>query len=236
MTSITRSGTTATVTTTAAHGLSTGAFVAIRGASPTAYNGIHLATVTGASTFTYPVAGSPASPATGTITWVQVDPTPRIASMWTAVNSTTGAREVWAGGYDGFVRRLNQPDGTNPVDGYMGHISCLNRPGVEKSPRYGYFYFKEAGTITVDITTAFDFGAAGGQSYSADLLGGSHTLGVNWVLGTDPLGARSQIAKRIDMSGTGEFLEVMVRNQNADEAFTWLGYEVLSRDRRTVRR
>ena len=67
VTSITRAGATATVTTTAAHGLSSGALVNIRGASQTEYNGDFTITVTGGSTFTYAVTGTPASPATGTI-------------------------------------------------------------------------------------------------------------------------------------------------------------------------
>lgn len=67
VTSITRSATTATVTTATAHGWTTGQEVEIRGAAQSAYNGIFTITVTGATTFTYTVGGSPASPATGTI-------------------------------------------------------------------------------------------------------------------------------------------------------------------------
>ena len=66
---------------------------------------------------------------------------------------------------------------------------------------------------TVNITTRFDFGAGGGQTYIASLLGTSHTLGVNWVLGVDPLGSRSQVIKRVDLAGLGEYLELAVRNQ-----------------------
>ena len=65
--SITRSSTTATVTTNANHGYSTNDHVNIRGANQTAYNGDFTITVTGATTFTYTVAGSPTSPATGTM-------------------------------------------------------------------------------------------------------------------------------------------------------------------------
>ena len=68
VTSITRSGTTATVTTAAPHGYSSGDLAHIAGAVETDYNGEFEITVTGASTFTYTVAGSPTSPATGTIT------------------------------------------------------------------------------------------------------------------------------------------------------------------------
>ncbi len=66
--SITRSGTTATVTTATAHGLATGDVALIAGAVETAYNGEFVITRTSATTFTYDVAGSPSTPATGTIT------------------------------------------------------------------------------------------------------------------------------------------------------------------------
>lgn len=66
--SLTRSGTTATATTSAAHGYTSTEYVTIAGAVETAYNGKVKVTVTGGTTFTYSVSGSPATPATGTIT------------------------------------------------------------------------------------------------------------------------------------------------------------------------
>lgn len=71
ITSITRSSSTATVTTTASHSLTTGHYVFIIGATQSEYNGIHQVTVTGASTFTFTVTGTPATPATGTIKYVK---------------------------------------------------------------------------------------------------------------------------------------------------------------------
>lgn len=68
VTSITRSGTTATVTTDTNHGYSTNDRVAIEGAVETDYNGDYDITVTGDTTFTYEVANSPTTPATGTLT------------------------------------------------------------------------------------------------------------------------------------------------------------------------
>ncbi len=65
-TTITRSGTTATATCTA-HGLVDGKQALIKGADQQDYNGVFTVTVTGANTFTYTVANSPATPATGTI-------------------------------------------------------------------------------------------------------------------------------------------------------------------------
>lgn len=71
ITSITSSSTTATVTTTANHGLSDGQYVTISGATQTEYNGSYQITVTAATTFTYTFAGSATTPATGTITYVR---------------------------------------------------------------------------------------------------------------------------------------------------------------------
>ncbi len=60
-TSLTQSGGIATVTTSVAHGLTGTPKVLISGVTPAAYNGEYTITVTGASTFTYAVAGSPAT-------------------------------------------------------------------------------------------------------------------------------------------------------------------------------
>jgi hypothetical protein len=70
--SITRSSTTATVTATG-HGFRNGASVTIAGATQTDYNGAFTITLVDADTFTYTVANSPASPATGTITATGAD-------------------------------------------------------------------------------------------------------------------------------------------------------------------
>lgn len=67
VTSLTRSGTTATATITA-HGYPSGATVIIAGAVPTGYNGTHTITVVNANTFTFTVIGTLTTPATGTIT------------------------------------------------------------------------------------------------------------------------------------------------------------------------
>lgn len=71
VTSITSTGGLATLTAGAAHGLTTGDSVTIAGADQAEYNGLVTVTVTGASTFTYDIAGAPASPATGTITYTK---------------------------------------------------------------------------------------------------------------------------------------------------------------------
>ena len=66
--SITRSSSTATVTTSSSHGYSTGDWITIAGAGESQYNGIFQITKTAATTFTYAVPGTPSTPASGTKT------------------------------------------------------------------------------------------------------------------------------------------------------------------------
>jgi hypothetical protein len=77
--SITRSSTTATVITATPHGFTSGQKVVVSGAGETEYNGSFTITVTGPSTFTYTVSGSPATPATGTILLQAGDTTDLVA-------------------------------------------------------------------------------------------------------------------------------------------------------------
>lgn len=66
ITSITRVGTLATVTTDAVHGLSTGNVVTIRNATDALYNGKFIITVLTATTFTYVMGGTPSASAVAT--------------------------------------------------------------------------------------------------------------------------------------------------------------------------
>jgi hypothetical protein len=68
VTSLTRNRRTATATTATAHGFSTGDSITIAGATPSGYNGVYTITVTSSTTFTFPVANTLATPASGTIT------------------------------------------------------------------------------------------------------------------------------------------------------------------------
>ena len=66
--SLTRSGSTATATCAAPHGLSTGDVALVAGAGQSDYNVEAVVTVVSSTVFTYDVANAPTSPATGTIT------------------------------------------------------------------------------------------------------------------------------------------------------------------------
>ena len=73
--SITSAGGTATVVATA-HGRTTGDIVRVGGCEQAEYNGTFEITVTDVDTFTYPITGTPVSPATGTPQVVPYEPVP----------------------------------------------------------------------------------------------------------------------------------------------------------------
>lgn len=69
VTTLTRSGTTATATTNTAHGFVATDWVTIAGASPSGYNGtVKIVSAPTTTTFTFTVANTLTTPATGTIT------------------------------------------------------------------------------------------------------------------------------------------------------------------------
>lgn len=68
ITSLVRVGSTVTATVASNHGLASGMNVTMAGAVETDYNGVFEITVTSETTFTYTIAATPSTPATGTIT------------------------------------------------------------------------------------------------------------------------------------------------------------------------
>ncbi len=65
--SISRSGSTATITTTSPHGISYSTWYIVSGAAQAEYNGTFRVTPASTTTLTYTVTGTPATPATGTL-------------------------------------------------------------------------------------------------------------------------------------------------------------------------
>jgi len=89
LTSLAWSGSVVTATTTAPHGWTTGDVlpVVIAGAVPTGYNGSFTATVTGASTFTYPLVANPGAETTpGRVTLGSVSELTAMATTYFAGN------------------------------------------------------------------------------------------------------------------------------------------------------
>lgn len=103
---LTRSGTTATVTAPIDHGFLTGQEVKISGAREAAYNGTVAITVTSPRSFTYTVDGAPSTPATGTV---------RVESN---LGATMGRGIFFVNGRTGeLLRSFTAPGGVDPLGG-----------------------------------------------------------------------------------------------------------------------
>jgi len=177
ITSITRVSTTATVITTAPHGITVGetAYVVISGAVEPDYNGTYTATSTGASTYTYTVANSPTTPATGTIVynfgkdgWVAmqgVTTTPtytqvNLGSGGVKMNSFSSPVEFWngvatSGGGAKVMSGSGSPEGNTTAN--KGSLWMGGSGGAGIS-----LYTKEAGSDTeIAITSITEAGGTG---------------------------------------------------------------------------
>lgn len=143
ITSITRSGTLATLTTAAPHGLVTGNLITVAGAAPTAYNGSYTVTVTGASTLTYVMLSDPGGVAApvGTYTnptFIQIPTIPTNPTTVTflggvfVVTVANSGRFYNSGTYDGlywdppaFNNAESNPDALVAVWANNGQLNLL---------------------------------------------------------------------------------------------------------------
>jgi hypothetical protein len=120
--SITRNGNTAIVTTPVAHNLKNDTFVVISGANQSEYNGEFQITVTGSTSYSFAVTGTPVSPATGTIT-------AKVASAgWTKPFSGTNLAGYKQGaGSNGMFLRVNDTSGATQTARLKG---CENMTDI----------------------------------------------------------------------------------------------------------
>lgn len=139
LTSITRSGSTATATLTS-HGFASDRNVRISGCDQPEYNGDFWVTVTSSSTFTFEVSGSPATPATtsGTID-------AKVAPLdWTTTYTGSNIRSYQQGlGSNGFVLGLDD----------TGTTSCRVR-GFESMTAAGVAVADGSGPFPTDAQTS----------------------------------------------------------------------------------
>jgi len=141
---ITHVGAVATVTTASAHGLVTNNRVTITGATPTEYNGTYVITATGANTFTYTMASTPASNATVVGAYTTVGITGINSNKFINVNL--------------FKNRLyfTEKDSLNawylPIDAIGGAASPLYFGGIARNSGY----LQAMGTWTLDAGQGAD--------------------------------------------------------------------------------
>ena len=157
--SITQTSGLATVTTTAAHGLTIGSkpTLYVSGASPAAYTGLFVCTITTTTQFTFAIASGTASPATGTIAYAT-------GSQTFSVPALTGYQQGW-------MVKLSTT-GTLPI------TINSDDPAAQIAPGVAYIFNPPVGAPTT-CNLGYDSSAitSGGAQYTAFTAGtGTHTM------------------------------------------------------------
>ena len=145
--SITRAGTTATIVTEVPHQWLPGDFILIAGATPTAYNGKTAVTVIDPLTVTFLARGSPATPATGTITALYLsDALGGRRPFWQTFDTMPAELQPIA-----MVKRL-QAEATRPGNYYQFGVRI--RPDLDQTMRalWTPIWPPGAPTHTLEIT------------------------------------------------------------------------------------
>jgi hypothetical protein len=169
--SITRTGSTATITTRFPHGFATGSIVDTRGVDQTEYTGGRMVTVTGPTTYTVRVSGSPTSPATGK--WMYAKMANRIA-----VTSVTHAANV-------VTVTTAEPHGFAANE--IVYLVGADQPEYDLETTGGYATPRP---ITVTSTTTYTFPLTGSGTVTGTVYCGSggnegQGFGANvWLKGT----------------------------------------------------
>jgi hypothetical protein len=173
--SITRVATLATLTTAAPHGLITGNRVTISGAVPAAFNGTFVITRTGANTFTYTMASTPASDATtvGAYTVIGI----------TGVNSSNFINVNLFKNRLYFTEKNSLTCWYLPVNSIGGVASPLYFGGIARNSGY----LQAMGTWTLDA-------GQGADDYAVFVTSMGETIVYN---GTDPTDAATWALKGV---------------------------------------
>lgn len=142
--SMTHVGTTATVTTSTAHGLVTGNQITMTGATPSDYNGTYKITVTGSTTFTYVMATTPAGSASPVGTYVPVGISEVDSSRFINVNAYK--ERLW------FTEKDTMKIWYLDVDSIGGTAASINFGGIARNGGY----LQAMGTWTLDAGQGVD--------------------------------------------------------------------------------
>ena len=142
--SITKSGTTATLTTASAHGLITGNRVTITGATAIDYNGVYVITVTGTTTFTYVMATTPAANATVVGSYTVLGITGVDSS--TFINVNLFKNRLW------FTQKDTLKAWYLDVNSIGGAANALDLSGIARNGGY----LQAMGTWTIDAGQGVD--------------------------------------------------------------------------------
>lgn len=147
---LTRVGTTATLTTSSAHGLSTGDYVTVSGVTPSNFNSSYEITVTGSTTFTYVMGSTPATDATvlGSYVvhqWLQFTNQDSLTGAAWLPSGTTAQRPAKASA--GFFRHNSS---LSRFEGYNG--TTWGSVGGATGGGNDAIFYENGQTVTADYT------------------------------------------------------------------------------------
>lgn len=162
---ITSTGGVATVTTATAHGFVSGDSAVIAGADQTAYNGEFVVSVVDSTHFTYPVTGSPVSPATTSTSFAMKRASANFTKVYVGTNKA--------------VYRTNATTGSRP---YLRVVDDGTTTGAAREAQArGYLSMTDVDTGSEPFPTAAQ-NAAGTYIYKSSTV---DTVARPWVLITD---------------------------------------------------
>lgn len=172
---ITRVGTLATVAC-AGHGFADSDGILIAGAAQSAYNGDKIIDVLDANTFTYPVTGSPATPATGTITaGRRLTGRPDVLDSSQAKPHKVPHGNIVAGDYHGPHIREEIRNALNVMDTIRLDAVWDGNEGLHKN----------VGASDNDFPTAQSAANAAFSAASAEAILTAHPMMRSWNIYTD---------------------------------------------------
>ncbi len=214
---ITRSGGIATVNLPSPHLLSTGATVEIQGANQSQYNGRFVCTVTGPNTLTFPVTGTPTTPATGNLCF---------SSQETA-NYNDNRVVVEKTEFRGFFRNFY----TERCGGDFAKISSRFNGVMWESGRDTSFMALSDILSVNDISTIYYLdvypnGLSNGVSldrvYSV-LAGGAGSVGGIYMVGIEGMTGQSN---SVDLCFGATYSLTLILCTSLDLEFTWIASDL----------
>lgn len=159
-------GTTATITTTSAHGLTVGDLAVVAGITPTGYNGTYVVTAVTSTTISYLNATTGSQTVAGTVG------TPAQLSVQARSTATAGLIVRMAGGSGTGPRpvQVQNSGGTNIayIDNYGG-VYCATFGPINQTGGYANLTNSQPVTITTSSTTITPLVVKGVASITADL-------------------------------------------------------------------
>ncbi len=158
-----------------------------------------------------------------------------VASVLSIFYDGNNLERLYHGDFSGFTYRNNRGDSDNPegtktaIDSfYVTKWFDFGVPAQYKRVQHLFLYVNEEGNWNLSVSHTFNFEAGDSQTTTISLFDTGGIVGVA-VVGTDIVGGKDGIIKRIDLAGSGQVISFKFRNANIDEPFTVNGFSALVR-------